>query len=120
MDWSSIIRSMCRAVLAHAGSLPNRWGLLEVSNPDVVVSSIKPTRYGDVALRVYEASGRPAAGVTIKLRATVLSAREANLLEDAGAAMKTEGNTVRLDLGPFEIKTIRLRLGNTLGTGKQP
>ena len=41
----------------------------------------------------------------------MLSAREANLLEDAGADVKTEGNTVRLDLTPFEIKTIRLRLG---------
>ena len=43
-----------------------------------------------MALRVYEASGRPAAGVTIKLKAKVLSAREANLLEDAGADLKTE------------------------------
>ena len=33
MVWSSIIRLICRSVLAHGGSLPNRWGLLEVSNP---------------------------------------------------------------------------------------
>jgi alpha-mannosidase len=103
---------ICRGVLAHGGSLPNRWGFLEVSNPDVVVSSLKPTRNGELALRVYEAAGRPAAGVTIKLRATVLSASDANLLEDAGAQVKTEANAVRVDLGPFEIKTIRLRLGN--------
>ena len=75
-------------------------------------SSDLPTRNGEVALRVYEAAGRPAAGVTIKLRATVLSASDANLLEDAGAQVKTEGDAVRVDLGPFEIKTIRLRLGN--------
>jgi alpha-mannosidase len=102
---------ICRSVLAHGGSLPNRWGLLEVSSPDVVVSSLKPTRDGEVALRVYEAAGRPAQGVTIKLRARVLSARDANLLEDAGADLKTEGDGLRLDLTPFEIKTIRLRLG---------
>jgi alpha-mannosidase len=103
---------LCRSVLAHGGSLPNRWGFLEVSNPEVVVSSLKPTRNGEVALRVYEAAGRPAAGVTIKIRATVLSATDANLLEDAGAQVKTEADAVRVDLGPFEIKTIRLRLGN--------
>ncbi len=102
---------ICRNVLAHAGSLPNRWGLLEVSDPNVVVSSLKPTRDGELALRVYEAAGQPAPGVMIKLRANVLSAREANLLEDVGAELKTEGNTVRLDLTPFEIRTIRLRLG---------
>ena len=61
---------ICRNVLPHAGTLPKRWGLLEVSNPNVVVSSLKPSREGDVALRVYEASGRPAPGVTIKLNAT--------------------------------------------------
>ena len=102
---------ICRSVLAHEGSLPNRWGLLEVSNPDVVVSSLKPTRDGEAALRVYEASGRPARGVTIKLRARVLSAHEANLLEDAGTDLKTEGDALRFDLAPFEIKTVRLRLG---------
>jgi len=101
----------CRKVLPHPGSLPARWGLLDVSNPNVVVSSLKPSRDGDVALRVYEAAGRPAAGVTVKLRAKLLSAREANLLEDAGGDLKTEGDAVQFDLHPFEIKTMRLRLG---------
>ncbi|MFI5459840.1 MAG: alpha-mannosidase [Isosphaerales bacterium] len=102
---------LCRKVLPHPGSLPARWGLLDVSNPNVVVSSLKPSRDGDVALRVYEAAGRPAAGVTVKLRAKLLSAREANLLEDAGGDLKIEGDAVQFDLHPFEIKTMRLRLG---------
>jgi alpha-mannosidase len=102
---------ICRNVIPHAGALPGRWGLLEVSNLSVVVSSLKPTRDGDVALRLYEASGRPAPRVTIKLRANVRSAREANLLEDPGADLKAPGNSVQLDFAPFEIKTIRLRLG---------
>ena len=45
------------------------------------------------------------------LNAKVLGAREANLMEDAGAEIKTEGDSVRFDLHPFEIKTIKLRLG---------
>jgi alpha-mannosidase len=102
---------ICRNVLAHAGSLSPRWGLMDVSDSNVVVSAVKPSKDGDVALRVYEASGRPAPGVTIKLAATVQSVREANLLEDAGTELKAEANTVRFDLTPFEIKTIRLRLG---------
>ena len=107
---------ICRNVLNHPGTLPKRWGLLDVSNPNVVVSSLKPTDDGDVALRVYEASGRPAPTVTIKLRANVRSARDANLLEDAGSDVKIEGNSVQVDLAPFEIKTIRMRL-DTLPSG---
>ncbi len=101
---------ICRNVLPHTGNLPGRWGLLDVSNRNVVVSSLKPTRDGEIALRLYEASGRPAPGMTIKLRANVRSAREANLMEDVGADVKTDGNSVQLDLTPFEIKTIRLKL----------
>jgi alpha-mannosidase len=100
---------LCRNVLPHAGSLPGRWGLIEVSDPNVVISSLKPSRAGDVALRVYEASGRPAAGVTIKLNSKLNSAREANLLEDEETAAKVEAGSLRIDLRPFEIKTIRLK-----------
>jgi alpha-mannosidase len=103
---------LCRTVLPHLGSLPRRWGLIEVSSPDVVVSSLKPSRDGDVALRVYEAAGRAAPGVTLKLSAKLLAVREANLMEDPGKAlvMPADGSA-RFDLRPFEIKTIRLRLG---------
>jgi alpha-mannosidase len=102
---------VCRTVLPHEGSLPKSWGLVEVSSPDVVVSSMKPSREGDIALRIYEASGRAAKGVTIKLGAKILSAREANLMEDAGDVIKAVGDSLQFDLRPFEIKTIRLRLG---------
>ncbi len=99
-----------RNVLPHSGPLPKRWGLLDVSNPNVVVSSFKPTRDRDVALRVYEASGRPASKVTVKLQSKVLSAHEANLLEEVGRELKIQGDSVQFDLHPYEIKTIRLRL----------
>jgi len=102
---------VCQTALPHPGSLPKRWGLVEVSSPDVVVSSLKPSRGDGVALRVYEAAGRPASGVTIKLNTKVLSARAANLLEDPGEKIKSDGNAVQIDLHPFEIKTILLRLG---------
>jgi alpha-mannosidase len=101
---------LCRKVAAHPGRLPKKWGLLEVSSPDVVVSALSPGREGDAVLRVYEATGRPAPGVSVKLNARVASAHEANLLEDPGKALAVEGNTIRFDLHPFEIKTIRLGL----------
>jgi alpha-mannosidase len=100
----------CRSVLPHAGPLPPKWGLLDVSHPSVVVSSVKSGRTGGVALRLYEAAGKAAPAVKVKLRPKLLSASEINLLEDAGADLKVDDNSVSFDLHPFEIKTIRLRL----------
>jgi alpha-mannosidase len=102
---------ICRAVLPHAGPLPGRWGLLEISNPNVVVSALKPARDGAAVLRVYEAAGRPASGVKIAMHAKVVSARTANLLEDPQRELNVDGDAVTIDLRPFQIQTILLRLG---------
>ena len=56
------------------------------------------------------ATGRPAAEARIKFRAEIASAREANLMEDLGSEVETSENTLRFNLGPYEIKTFRLRL----------
>ncbi len=102
---------LVRKVLPHTGSLPTRFGFVEVSHPNVVISALKPVLAGDVALRVYEAAGHATPSVTAKLHAKVLAACEANLLEDPGHALKVEADGVSFDLRPFEIKTIRLRVG---------
>ena len=67
-DWRRCGRLPRRLGVQPSPGLPNRpaarrlaaesWGLVEVSSPDVVVSSLKPSRDGDIAAcRVYEASG---------------------------------------------------------------
>ena len=99
-----------RKLTVHEGSLPKRWGLVDVSNPNVVISALKPGRDGNVILRVYEAAGRASSGVKIKLNARVASAREVNLLEDGQQELKVRDNTIQFDLGSFEIKTFSLQL----------
>jgi alpha-mannosidase len=99
-----------RKVTPHGGTLPQHWGWLEVSQPSVILSALKPGRDGTLILRVYEATGRPTLGVIIRLHAEVASAHEANLMEDAGQELKTEQNSFRFDLHPYEIKTFKLRL----------
>ena len=99
-----------RKVATHAGSLPSRWGWVEVSAPNVDISALKPGRDGSVILRVYEATGRPTAGVRIQMHAEIISAHEANLMEDAGRELRTEQNSFQLDLHPYEIKTVKLSL----------
>ena len=102
---------IARKVARHAGTLPRRWGLLEVSHPNVVVSALKPGSDGSAVLRVYEASGQSTPGVKIRLEAELQSAFEANLIEQPAGKLLVQDNGLQLDLGPFQIKTFRLRLG---------
>ncbi|HXP63619.1 MAG TPA: glycoside hydrolase family 38 C-terminal domain-containing protein [Dongiaceae bacterium] len=101
---------LVRKAAAHPGSLPVRWGWLEVSPANVALSALKPARDGATVLRVYETAGQATPGVTIKLQARILAANEANLMEDAGASIAVTNDAVQFDLHPFEIKTIKLRL----------
>jgi alpha-mannosidase len=98
-----------RKAAAHTGSLPGVWGLLDVSPANVVLSAFKPANDGSSIIRVYEADGR-ATAATLKLHAKVLSANEANLMEDTGKKLKAQDDSIHFDLHPFEIKTFKLRL----------
>jgi alpha-mannosidase len=104
---------ICRHEAPHDGALPKRWGLLEVSNPHVIASALKPGRAGAAILRVYEAGGQAAEGVKIKFNPKVLSAIETDLLENGVRELKLEEGAIPIDLRPFEIKTIELRFAPT-------
>jgi alpha-mannosidase len=101
---------IARKLASHKGSLPTRWGALEVSHPNVVVSAWKAGPDGSTILRLYEASGEATAGVTVRLEPGVTAAHEANLIEDAGQSLAVADNRIRFDLGPYQIKTFRLQL----------
>jgi alpha-mannosidase len=101
---------MTRKAASHAGRLPKRWSFLGVSASNVVVSALKPGRDGTTILRVYEAEGKSARGVQINIGAKIVSAFEANLMEDSVRELKTERGALQFDLHPFEIKTFKLRL----------
>ena len=75
-----------------------------------MLTALTPGRGNATVLRVYEAAGQAASEVSIKLRARVAAANEANLLEESGRRLKIQTDSVQFDLHPFEIKTIRLQL----------
>jgi alpha-mannosidase len=103
---------LCQKVSAHAGPLPKRWGFVEVSQPNVLVSALKPGNNGEIILRVYEASGEAVTGVKIKLSASLVSARECNLMEDRGGEVRRENSTIKFDLRPFQIKTFAIHVNS--------
>lgn len=87
-----------------------RWGLLEIDHPDVAVSALKSASDGRAVLRVYDAGGKGAAGVNIRLAVPVTGAWMADLMEDPIGPCDLSGQTLRLDLKPWEIVTLRLAL----------
>ena len=99
-----------RKVARHPGTLPKRWGFMEVSHPNAVTSTLKPGRDGAAFLRIYEAAGKSTADVIIKMKLKIAAASEANLMEDAGRRLDTPNDTLRFDLHPYEIKTFKLEL----------
>ena len=96
--------------VSHAGTLPNKWGLVEDLPGNVVLSALKPAKDGTAVIRVYEAVGRATKNATVRLNAAVLAAEEVNLLEESRAPVKADGSAIKFDLRPFEIKTFRLHL----------
>jgi len=105
---------------AHAGVLPARWGFLQVSSPQVVVSALKPGEDGDLVLRCYDAGGRGAAGLELRFAAEVVAAEEVNLVEDAAGPLPISDRVLRLDLTPFAIRTVRVRCAAGGAAAPQP
>jgi len=101
---------LVRKAAAHPGTLPARWGLLDISPPNVVLTALKPGPDGSTILRVYEAAGAATQKARINCRAGIAAAMEANLLEVSGPRLKVQGDSIQFDLHPFEIKTIKLQL----------
>jgi len=97
-------------VESHKGSLPSTWGLLQIAAPNVIVTSVRPGPDHTVIVRLYESCGKPMHGLAVKLNAQLLGANEANLLEDTTGKLAVQGNTLIIDLRPYEIKTLKLKL----------
>lgn len=66
---------------ARAGALPARHSLVTISHPDLCLSALKRTATG-IAVRVYEAAGRPVTGARIEVgMAGPLEVHETDLRE---------------------------------------
>jgi alpha-mannosidase len=106
-----------RKTTRHSGRLPKRWGWLEVSRPNVILTALKPGPDESTIVRVYEAAGQATSAVKLKFQSRIMAAYEANLMEDTGCELEVINDTLQFDLRAFEIKTFKLRL-QSLGEGK--
>lgn len=85
--------------------------LLTVDAPNVIVEAVKPAEDGspDVVVRLYEAK-RMATRCVLATTLPVTAAFEVNMLEEGEQELPCAGGRIQLDLRPFEIKTVRLRM----------
>jgi alpha-mannosidase len=101
---------VCSKAATHEGPLGASFSLLSISSRNVVLSALQCARDGGLAVRLFEATGRATSGVTLTAAASILEATVTNLLDDPLASLTPDGTRVSIDLRPFEIKTLRLRL----------
>ena len=71
------------------------------------------------SLRVYETAGKPAQRVRVTFHTAVSHARNANLIEDGGAELQIDHDSIVFDLRPFEIKTFKFTMMRPVIAGIQ-
>jgi len=75
----------------------------------VVVDTVKPAEDGrGLIVRLYEAHNQRGKG-SLTFATPLLSAEECNLLEEPLGTVDYQGNTLRFQVRPFEIKTFRVQ-----------
>lgn len=105
----------------HAGALGRCWSLLRVSTPQVAVRALKKAQDSEeVVVRLQELTGAPAPGVTVALAAPILAAREVNGAEEAVGPLPVSAGKLTLDLGPYQPRTVALKLAPPAGSLKPP
>lgn len=101
---------LVRKAASHTGTLGKRWGLIELSDPNLVVTALKPGADGSVILRLYEATGNSATAVRVTVASGLTSVSEVNLMEDEVKPLAGQGDRFQFDSRGFEIKSFRLKL----------
>lgn len=84
--------------------------LVAVSSPNVIVETIKRAEDGDgLIVRLYE-SQRKRGPVQVRFGHSLESAWITNLLEENESALGVHENSIQLNLRPYQIVTLRVRL----------
>jgi alpha-mannosidase len=93
-----------------SGTLPEEPGLVNVEGLAVALGGLKRSEDGlAVVLRLYEPRGARGE-CALRFARGVERAERANLLEESEGEVEVEDGTVRLELRPFEVVTLRVEL----------
>lgn len=97
----------------HDGDLPGEAGFFSLEADHVYLGSIKRAEDdGDLVLRLVEAAGKnEAATLKLGLGFKIISAVETDLLELNPRPLPAGASSLRLELGPWEVRTVKLKIG---------
>ena len=91
-------------------SLPEDLAFITSDQQNIIISAIKKAEDSDdVIVRFYETYGRKIP-LCLTFSSNVIKAEETNLLEEPAADVRVEGREIILDVDPYEIKTLKIRL----------
>ncbi|MCL6432332.1 MAG: alpha-mannosidase, partial [Anaerolineae bacterium] len=94
----------------HPGMLPPQWSLVSTDRPNAIVETVKVAEDSDeLIVRVYEGYNQRGT-VTLRFGAPIVSAAACNLIEDGAEPLPFEGDRVSLYLGPYQVRTLKVRL----------
>jgi alpha-mannosidase len=94
----------------HPGRLPAHHAFARVEPADVMLSALKRGEDDDaLVLRLYETTGETATA-QLHLAAPVQSAEEIDLLEHRRRPLPVRDGAVTLELAPYEVSSVRVRL----------
>ncbi|MBN8712016.1 MAG: alpha-mannosidase [Verrucomicrobia bacterium] len=99
-----------RALESHPGALPTQASFFSLDRPGLVIDTIKPAEDGEgIIVRLYESRGSRGRYV-LRTSLPAVSIAETNLLEVDRTTLPLSDGEVSLNVRPFEILTLRLRL----------
>ena len=96
---------------AHHGTLPMEHSLLEAETGHAVISAVLPGEDGKILVRAYGTAGERE-NITLNFAAGVTEARAVNLFgREQTAAVAVSGNRVTLEVEPYALAEVEVRLG---------
>jgi alpha-mannosidase len=99
----------------HTGTMPSAHSFVAQEPGNLILTAIKQAEGGaDLILRFYESAGEKTAA-RITLPPGVEEVWDANLMEQPGEKLPSDGRIVSVDVKPYEIKTLRLRFRSAAG-----
>ena len=95
----------------HGGALGRSFSLASSQNPNVALRALKQAEDSDeYVVRFYETSGLGSQQAVVGFAAQIVDARELNGVEDVVGDAEFCGRELRFEVGPFGMKTFRVKL----------